>query len=107
MGPVAIIIGFIVGGCGLWHYLTLPNGTIWTNNMGFTVMFFTIIFVLSAAGLIVWNNEVREFYLGKKGLVAWLIKIITFPIWLFNVLTDIWASYQVAKGVRNWMHKND
>ena len=107
MSPVAILIGLLVGGFGMWHYLALPNGTVWTNDMGFKMMFFTIVFLISAIGLNIWNDDVRDFYANKKGGFALFIKIITFPIWLFGVLTTIWAAYETAKGVRNWMHKND
>jgi len=76
-------------------------------TMGIYIALTTMIFMASCGALIIWTDDVRAFYSKKHGLIPTLIKIITFPIWLFGILFCAWGAYETAKGVRNWMHKND
>jgi hypothetical protein len=106
MGAVIVLL-LALSGFGLYVFLTLPATAVITGTMGLFIMALTLVFVLSFAALIIWTDVVRDFYRGKSGILATLIKIITFPIWLFGILFCAWGAYETAKGVRNWMHKTD
>lgn len=102
----AIITSLLLSGFGLYVFLTLPAATVITGTMGLFIMLLTIVFLFSFAALIIWTDHIREFYNKKRGPVGTLIKIITFPIWLFGIVFCAWGAYETAKGVRNWMHKS-
>lgn len=106
MGAVIVFLLF-VSSVVLYVFLTLPSTAVITTTMGFVIMFFTVIFMFSAAALIIWTDDVRDFYRAKSGLIPTLVKIVTFPIWLSGMLFCAWGAYETAKGVRNWMHKKD
>ena len=104
----AVIVTLLFGSSiALYVFLTLPATVAITTTMGMYIMLATIIFVFSFAALIIWTDHVRAFYSGKHGLIPTLIKIATFPIWLFGMLFCAWGAYETAKSVRNWMHEND
>jgi hypothetical protein len=107
MMGAAIVISLLISGFGLFVFLTVPAGTVITGTMGMFIMLLTVVFVFSIAALIIWTDDVRLFYRKKHGLIPTLIKIITFPIWLFGILFCAWGAYETAKGVRNWMHKSN
>jgi hypothetical protein len=102
----AVIVSLLaLSGFGMYVFLTLPSTAVITGTMGLFIMALTVVFVLSFAALIIWTDDVRNFYRGKSGVLATLIKIVTFPIWLFGILFCAWGVYETAKGVRNWMHE--
>lgn len=70
-------------------------------------MLLTFIFIFSTVGLILWTDQVIDFYRTKHGLIPTLIKIITFPIWLLGMLLALLGAYGAAKGVRDWSHRKD
>jgi hypothetical protein len=108
MNMGAVIVSLLAfSGFGMYMFLTLPNATVITGTTGVIIMAFTAVFVLSFAAFIIWIDDVRDFYRGKSGFFPTLIKIVTFPIWLFGVLFCAWGAYETAKSVRNWMHKSD
>lgn len=101
----AIVISLLVSGIALYVFLTLPAAVVITTGMGLFIALLTMIFLASCGALIIWTDSVRAFYRKKHGLIPTLIKIITFPIWLFGILFCAWGAYETAKGVRNWMHE--
>jgi len=103
----AIVLMMLLSSTGLYMFLTVPAGTVITTGMGYFIMLLTFAFIFSFAALIIWTDDVRAFYRKKHGLVPTLIKIITFPIWLFGILFCAWGAYETAKGIRNWMHKDN
>jgi hypothetical protein len=104
----AAIVTLLFGsGCGLYYFLTLPNSVHLSNNEGYFIMLLTFIFVFSVVGLILWTDQVRDFYRAKHGLIPTLIKIVTFPIWVFGMLLALLGAYGAAKGVRDWSHKSN
>ena len=104
MGAVVITL---LAGSGLFLYivLTVPAMAAHTVGMGLITALVTMVFAFSFAGLIIWTDDVRAFYRKKHGLIPTVIKIITFPIWLFGILFCAWGAYETVKGVRNWMHE--
>jgi hypothetical protein len=106
MGAVIVLL-LAISSFGLYVFLTLPATAVITGTMGLFIMALTVVFIGSFAALIIWTDSVRDFYKGKSGILATLIKIITFPIWLFGIIFCAWGAYETAKGVRNWMHKSN
>lgn len=106
MGAVIVLL-LTLSGFGMYMFLTLPSTAVITGTMGLFIMALTAVFVLSFAALIIWTDSVRDFYRGKGGFFPTLIKIVTFPIWLFGILFCAWGAYETAKSVRNWMHKSN
>ena len=85
----------------------MPADTVFTGTTDIIVISSTVIWIFSLIGLFVWIDDVRAFYRNKNDPLSIVIKIVTFPIWLLGILLGIWGMYDTAKGVRNWMHKND
>ena len=103
----AIIFLLMGSGFGLWMFLVLPAGTVFTSLMTGTILTLTVTFMFSGAALIIWTDTVRDYYRNQRGAWAFFVKLITFPIWLFGMIFCAWAIYETAKDVRNWSHRND
>lgn len=106
MGAVIVLL-LAISSVGLWYFLTLPATAVISGSAGLVIMAFTVVFFMSVAALIIWTDSVREFYQHKRGIIPLIIKIVTFPIWLFGILFCAWGVYSHAKNVRNWMHKDN
>ena len=104
MGSTIVTLLF-GSGFGLYYFLTLPNDVHISANAGYFIMLLTVIFIFSVVGLILFTDQVRDFYRTKHGLIPTLIKIVTFPIWVFGMLLVLLGAYGAAKGVRDWSHK--
>ena len=89
------------------HYGLMPDGSGFTASDHLTIMGATVVWFFSLIGLFVWIEDVRAFYRNKNDPLSIVIKIITFPIWLLGLLLGLWGAYETAKGVRNWLNKND
>ena len=104
MGAVIVTL-LAVSGFILYIMLTVPAMAATTTGLGIFTALVTMVFAFSFVGLIVWTDNVRAFYRKKHGLIPTLIKIVTFPIWLFGILFCAWGAYETAKGIRDWMHE--
>lgn len=76
-------------------------------SSGLFIMFLTMVFIFFVIAFFKWVLSVRETYSKKSGLGPVLIMIITFPIALIALLFYVWGAYETAKGIRNWMHKDN